>query len=80
MNMEPFEDLTEPRTAGSATPSGVAATLGVALLRNLRKTERGAGLFLIRLAVRAAPFALPAGRGSVFVRFYMAFHFYVPPP
>jgi hypothetical protein len=29
-----------------------------------RKTERGAGQFLIRLAVRAAPFALPAGRGS----------------
>jgi hypothetical protein len=30
----------------------------VALLRNSRKTERGAGQFLVRLAVRAAPFAL----------------------
>jgi hypothetical protein len=40
------------------------------LLRNSRKTERGAGQFLVHLAVRAAPFALPAGRGSVFrVRF-----------
>jgi hypothetical protein len=29
-----------------------------ALLRNSRKTERGAGQFLIRLVVRAAPFAL----------------------
>jgi hypothetical protein len=36
----------------------------VALLRNLRKTERGAGQFLVRLAVCAAPFALSAGRGS----------------
>jgi hypothetical protein len=27
-------------------------------MRNSRKTERGAGKFLIRLAVRAAPFAL----------------------
>jgi hypothetical protein len=39
----------------------------VALLRNSRKTERGAGQFLVRLAVRAAPFALPSGRGSVFM-------------
>jgi len=31
----------------------------------LRKTERGAGPFLDRFAVRAAPFALPPGRGSV---------------
>jgi len=30
----------------------------VALLRNSRKTECGAGQFLVRLAVRAAPFAL----------------------
>ena len=30
----------------------------VALLRNLRKTECGAGRFPIRFAVRAAPFAL----------------------
>jgi len=37
----------------------------VALLRNLRKTECGSGQFLVRFAVRAAPFALPAGRGSV---------------
>ena len=36
-----------------------------AFLRNLGKTERGAGPFLDRFAVRAAPFALPAGRGSV---------------
>jgi hypothetical protein len=36
----------------------------VAVLRNSRKTERGAGQFLVRLAVRAAPFAVPAGRGS----------------
>ena len=28
------------------------------LLRNSRKTERGAGRFLTRLVVRAAPFAL----------------------
>jgi hypothetical protein len=35
------------------------------LLRNSGKTERGAGQFLVRLAVRAAPFALPSGRGSV---------------
>jgi hypothetical protein len=28
--------------------------------------ECGAGQFLDRFAVRAAPFALPAGRGSVF--------------
>jgi hypothetical protein len=27
-------------------------------LRNSRKTERGAGQFLVRLVVRAAPFAL----------------------
>jgi hypothetical protein len=39
--------------------------VGLALRRNSRKTERGAGQFLIRLAVRAAPFALLAGRGSV---------------
>ncbi len=32
--------------------------LGLALLRNSRKTESGAKQFLIRLAVRAAPFAL----------------------
>jgi hypothetical protein len=31
---------------------------GAPLLRNTRKTERGSGQFLIRLAVRAAPFAL----------------------
>ena len=42
-----------------------------ALLRNSRKTEHGAGQFLDRFAVRAAPFALPAGRGSVFVSAYM---------
>jgi hypothetical protein len=30
----------------------------VARLRNSRKTERGAGQFLVRSAVRAAPFAL----------------------
>ena len=35
------------------------------LLRNSRKTERGADYFLVALAVRAAPFALPSGRGSV---------------
>jgi hypothetical protein len=29
-----------------------------ALLMNSRKTERGADWFLVRLAVRAAPFAL----------------------
>jgi len=29
------------------------------LLRNSRKTECGAGQFLVRFAVRAAPFALP---------------------
>jgi hypothetical protein len=37
----------------------------VALVRNLRKTERGVGQFLDRFAVPSAPFALPAGRGSV---------------
>jgi glyoxylase-like metal-dependent hydrolase (beta-lactamase superfamily II) len=31
---------------------------GIALFRNSRKTERGAGQFLDRVAVRAAPFAL----------------------
>jgi hypothetical protein len=34
------------------------AAAGAPLLRNSRKTECGAGLFLARLAVRAAPFAL----------------------
>jgi hypothetical protein len=32
-------------------------------LRNTRKTERGANQFLIQLAVRAAPFALPRNFG-----------------
>jgi hypothetical protein len=36
------------------------------LVRNSRKTERGAGQFLVGLAVRAAPFALSAGSGLVF--------------
>jgi hypothetical protein len=34
------------------------AELNLGLLRNTRKTERGASEFLIRLEVRAAPFAL----------------------
>ena len=65
---------------GVGALSGTGSTLGVALLRNLRKTERGAGLFLIRFEVRAAPFALPPGRGSVFATFLHAFHFYVAGP
>ena len=38
--------------------SEASSPLGVAPLRNTRKTERGAGQFLIRFVVRAAPFAL----------------------
>jgi hypothetical protein len=34
---------------------------GAALLKNSRKTERGAKEFLIRMAVRAVPFAVIAG-------------------
>jgi hypothetical protein len=66
INVEPVEGVTEPRPGGSDTTIGVGPALDVALLRNLRKKERGAGLFLIRFEVRATPFALPAGRGSVF--------------
>ena len=36
--------------------------VGAPLLRNTRKTERGAKQFLDRLAVRAAPFALLRNR------------------
>jgi len=42
-----------------------------ALLSHSRKTQRVAGLFPTHSAVRAAPFALPAGRGSVFVCSYV---------
>jgi hypothetical protein len=73
INVEPLEDVTEPRPVGSVTTSVAGCAFGVALLRNSRKTEFGAGQFLVRLAVRAAPFALPAGRGS-------AYHFYVTQP
>jgi len=48
--------IKEHRSAGTGP-------MPVAVLRNSRKTERGAGQFLVRLAVRAAPFAVPAGRG-----------------
>ncbi|HEV8037248.1 MAG TPA: hypothetical protein VGP62_00190 [Bryobacteraceae bacterium] len=48
----------------------------VALLRNSRKTKRGAGQFLDRFAVRAAPFAVlrnsrktERGAGQFLVRF-----------
>jgi len=58
--------VTEPRPRGSDTASAASSAFVVALLRNSRKTERGAIQFLPPLAVRAAPFALPAGRGSVF--------------
>src|SRR5271170_706672 len=68
--------VTEPRPGGSVTTSGAGSTLVVALLRNLRKTECGAGLFLIRFAVRAAPFALlrnlrktECGAGQFLIRF-----------
>jgi hypothetical protein len=40
------------------------AAVSAALLRDSRKTERGVGQFLVRLVPRAAPFALPASRGS----------------
>src|ERR1700689_4724744 len=43
---------------GVGALSEASSTFGVALFRNSRKTERGAGQFLIRSAVRAAPFAL----------------------
>jgi hypothetical protein len=45
--------------------SAASSACVVALLRNSRRTECGAGQFLVRFAVRAAPFALPPGRGSV---------------
>jgi hypothetical protein len=57
----------EPRPGGSRHYQAGLAFV-VALLRNSRKTECGAGQFLKCLAVRAAPFALPAGRGSVLQR------------
>jgi hypothetical protein len=49
--------------AGSATTKLLAHT-PVTLLGNSRKTECGAKQVLTCLAVRAAPFALAAGRGS----------------
>jgi hypothetical protein len=65
---------------GVGALSEASSKFGVALFRNSRKTERGAGQFLIRSAVRAAPFALPAGRGSVCAPFLHALHFYVAHP
>src|ERR1700683_1396694 len=68
--------VTGPRPGGSVTTSGAGSTLGVAFLRNSRKTERGAGQFLIRFAVRAAPFAFlrnsrkaECGAGQLLIRF-----------
>jgi hypothetical protein len=74
INVEPFESETEPRPAGSDTMISASSKFVVAQLRNSRKTV------LDRLAVRAAPFALPAGRGSVFHTFLRAFHIYVAHP
>src|SRR5579863_5807597 len=48
INVEPVEDVTEPRRVGSVTTSVAGPAFGVALLRNLRKTECGAGQFLDR--------------------------------
>jgi hypothetical protein len=68
--------VTEPRPAGSDHTSGACSVIGVALSRNSRKTERGAGLLLVRFAVRVAPFALlrnsrktERGAGLLLVRF-----------
>jgi hypothetical protein len=58
------ESVTEP--ASSGITSRASSTAGVGLLDHSRKTEGGAGEFLMRFMVRAAFFALPAGRGSVF--------------
>jgi hypothetical protein len=51
-----------------AEPGAASSAFVVALLRNSRETECGAKQFLTCLAVRAAPFALPAGRGSAMSR------------
>ena len=47
--------MTRPLRIGGAGAAGC-------LLKNTRKTECGANLFLVRLAVRASPFALLKNR------------------
>src|ERR1700689_5101738 len=69
MNVEPFKGCDRAAT-------GAGSTRGVALLTNSRETECGAGQFLIRFAVRAAPFAVlrnsrktECGAGQFLIRF-----------
>src|SRR5690349_14307443 len=61
-NLEP---LGSSRGDGAeAGHAGVKMEKGSSLLRNSRKTECGANMFLTRLVVRAAPFARLSSRCS----------------